>query len=259
MTDPPEQPAVVDAEDLARGFGRIGARGGDVLMFHSSLSSFGRVDGGADTVIDAALAAVAPDGTVVTPTFVQKVDGHNASYTQRLEAWDIDASPSDVGRISETFRLRGDSIRSDDCCNCLAAIGPEAAAAMARHRTAGPRPSPWGSTSFGVGSPWDWLVERNALYLLMGAGFQACSILHYVQVLRMQKTSGNRVEGRTWPKFDFDEMGRRLAAAGHVAETRVGASRWLAFRASGVVAAALGILDEDPSMITEIRFRLWRE
>ena len=39
---------------LAAGFARAGVRRGAVLLAHSSLSSFGRVAGGADTVIDAA-------------------------------------------------------------------------------------------------------------------------------------------------------------------------------------------------------------
>ena len=197
MTGPAQQSDGVDQDQLADGFRRIGVRAGDVLLFHSSLRSFGRVVVGPDTVIDSAVAAVSPGGTVVVPTFVQKVDEENAGYTQRLQAWDIDRSRSDVGRITEVFRLRGDSVRSDDCCNSLAAIGPDAAVAMGRHRTAAPRPSPWGSVSFGIGSPWDWLRERNALYLLMGTGFQACSILHYVQVLWMEEVHGDRIEGRT--------------------------------------------------------------
>lgn len=259
MTHRPEHPDSLDPDQLAPGFRRIGARSGDVLMIHSSLRSFGRIDGGADTVIDGAIAAVSPGGTVVVPTFVQKVNGEYASYTQRFDAWDIDRSVSDAGRISETLRLRDDSVRSDDCCNSLAAIGLEASAAMGRHRTASLRVSPWGSTSFGVGSPWDWLLERNALYLLMGTGFHACSILHYVQVLWMQQRWGDQVEGRTWPKLDFDEMGRRLCEAGVVTDTHVGPSHWQAFRAAEAVPAALQILRDQPSLITEIRFRLWRE
>ena len=46
------------AKDLIReaGLHRLGVAAGDVLMVHSSLKSFGKVDGGADTVIDALLA-----------------------------------------------------------------------------------------------------------------------------------------------------------------------------------------------------------
>ncbi len=40
-------------EDPAQAFGAIGVRAGMALEVHSSLSSFGRVDGGAETVIAA--------------------------------------------------------------------------------------------------------------------------------------------------------------------------------------------------------------
>ena len=171
--------------DLLHGFAAIGLERGDALFFHSSLSSFGHVEGGAAAVIDAAVRAVGPKGTVMVPTFVQKVDGKSASYSQRVKAWDIHRSPSDVGAITESFWRRPEAVRSDDPRNSLAAIGAEAEAVMSAHRSAGPRPSPWGDFSYGFGSPWDWLVERNALYLLMGVDFTVCSILHYVQILWM--------------------------------------------------------------------------
>jgi hypothetical protein len=50
-----------------------------------------------------------------------------------------------------------------------------------------------------------------------------------------------------------------LCEAGLVAETHVGRSHWQAFRAAKAVPAALAILADSPSMITEVRFRLWRE
>jgi len=234
-------------------------REGDVLFFHSSLRSFGRVDGGPDAVIDAAVEAVGPDGTVVVPTFVQKVAGKQASYSERLAAWDIDRSPSDVGLITEVFRRRPQAVRSDDCCNSLAAIGAEAKEAMSRHHLAGPRLSPWGPTSFGVGSPWDWLVERNACYLLMGTDFNSCSILHYVQVLWMDRKYGQQLEGRTFPKFDLAKMGELITQAGLLTETTVAKSRWRAFRCRPFVRTALDILAAQPEIIEEIRFRLWRQ
>jgi len=254
-----EQGRAVDSGQLADGFERVGVQAGDVLLFHSSLKSFGWVTGGPDTIIDSAVAAVSPGGTVAVPTFVQKVAGDHASYSQRRGVWDMDTSPSDVGLITEVFRRRRESVRSDDCCNAISAIGADAKRIMSRHHLARPRLSPWGPTSFGHGSPWDWLVEQNAVYLLMGTGFSACSIFHYAQVLWMEAKYGDRLQGRTWPKFDFVQMGMLITDAGLVTETTVGKSRWLAFRCAPCVEAVLSILDENPSLIEEIRFRLWRE
>ena len=124
----------VQSEDLQRGFEQLGIRGGDALFFHSSLRSFGRVNGGAETVIDSGVSAVGLEGTVAVPTFVQRVDGKRASYRQRAQAWDIHASPSDVGFITEMFCKRSDSVRSDHCCVSVAAIGAGALEAISGHR-----------------------------------------------------------------------------------------------------------------------------
>lgn len=59
---------VVTKEGLKRGLRELGLKEGDIVGVHSSLSSFGYVDGGADTVIDALLEVVGEEGTIVMPT-----------------------------------------------------------------------------------------------------------------------------------------------------------------------------------------------
>src|ERR1051325_5833130 len=128
--------SILRFDDLLQGLRKAGLREHDALFFHSSLKSFGHVEGGADTVIDASLAAVGPRGMVVVPTFVQTVDGQRAGYVARLAAWDIDRSPSDVGHITEVLRRRPGAVRSDHCCDSMAAIGPDARAVMGGHARA---------------------------------------------------------------------------------------------------------------------------
>ncbi len=60
-------------DDLIQGFERLGLSAGDNVVVHSSLSSFGKVDGGADTVIDALEAVITDAGTLVMPTFSGQV------------------------------------------------------------------------------------------------------------------------------------------------------------------------------------------
>jgi hypothetical protein len=52
----------VTKADLVDGFHRVGVRQGDYLEVHSSLSSFGHVEGNTETVVSALLEAVGPDG-----------------------------------------------------------------------------------------------------------------------------------------------------------------------------------------------------
>ena len=54
--------------DLVRDLASLGVRRGDLLMVHSSLRSIGLVESGPETVVDALLQALGPEGTLVTPT-----------------------------------------------------------------------------------------------------------------------------------------------------------------------------------------------
>src|SRR5690606_7280962 len=59
---------IVTREEIAEGLRRLGVAGGQEVLLHSSLKSFGRVDGGPDAVIDAFLDVLGPSGTLVCPT-----------------------------------------------------------------------------------------------------------------------------------------------------------------------------------------------
>jgi aminoglycoside N3'-acetyltransferase len=250
---------IVYTEELLKGFRDVGVRSGDVLFFHSSLKSFGFVENGADPVIDAALATVGAEGTVAVPTFVQKVDRQKASYSARERVWDIQASPSDVGVITEVFRNRTEAVRSDHCCDSLAAIGAEATTAMSGHRDAKGRPSPWNEKAFGRGSPWDWFVDRNAAYLLMGVGFEACSLFHYCQALWVESRYDVESDELMWPEFDFPAMGERLESAGLVRRTSLGRSKWACFRVAPAVELVQRILEIEPSLIVPTPLRPYGE
>ena len=56
-------------EDIRNGLRDLGLKQGDHVVVHSSLSSLGYLEGGADAVIDALEEAVTPDGTLVMPTY----------------------------------------------------------------------------------------------------------------------------------------------------------------------------------------------
>lgn len=58
---------MVNRGDLDSGLQRLGVEPGDFLEVHSSLSSFGRVVGGAATVVDALMGAVGQKGAILMP------------------------------------------------------------------------------------------------------------------------------------------------------------------------------------------------
>ena len=56
-------------EILCKDFVSIGIKKGDTVMVHSSLSSMGNVEGGAQTVIEALKEVVGVEGTLLFPAF----------------------------------------------------------------------------------------------------------------------------------------------------------------------------------------------
>jgi len=163
VTDKPQ----VNREQIEAGLARVGLSTGDVVLVHSSLSAFGFVEGGADTVIDALLAAVGESGTVVVPTFTW--GANHATETATLDLANTSCK-DEVGIIPETFRLRPQARRSTHICHSVAAIGPHTDEVMGE-----------GVSSFGAGSTFHRLYDLDAWCLLLGVGFSSCTELHAVE------------------------------------------------------------------------------
>ena len=92
----------IDRGTIVAGLREVGVGEGDLLQVHSSLSSFGYVEGGAKCVVDALLEAVGPSGTVMVPTF-----NHG-----RADIFDVATTPSVNGAVTEALRERPEARRS---------------------------------------------------------------------------------------------------------------------------------------------------
>jgi aminoglycoside 3-N-acetyltransferase len=83
-------------DDLLSGFQSLGVAAGDTLLVHSSYKSFGPVDGGPQTVVNALEAALGADGTLIMPTF-------NFDFNKG-QPWDVRSTPSKMGILTELVR-----------------------------------------------------------------------------------------------------------------------------------------------------------
>ncbi len=83
-------------EELVKEFQILGVEAGDVLLVHSSYKSFGGVDGGPQTIIDALLEVLGNEGTLIMPAF-------NFDFCKG-EPWDVNETPSHMGIITELVR-----------------------------------------------------------------------------------------------------------------------------------------------------------
>ena len=151
-------------QGIRKGLTDVGLKVGDVVLVHSSLSAFGYVEGGADTVIDALLETVGPEGTVVVPTFTW-----GPFHAAEKVILDLVNTPvkDEVGIIPEAFRKRPEAKRSTHICHSVAAIGPHSDDVMGG-----------GVSSFGKGSNFHQLCKLDAQCVCIGVAFGCCAELH---------------------------------------------------------------------------------
>lgn len=235
----------VTKEDIKQALGQLGIQENDIVMFHSSLSSMGYVEGGADTVIDAFLEKVGKNGTVVVPTLCQ-YDWEKMSREDIEKAWDMNR-PSFVGLITETLRKRKESIRSDNPTHSVAAIGRYAEEITKGHKDAYGRDSPYrpkfaSKGAFGIGSAWEKLYEYNAKYMFLGVDFDVCTMFHYVQAVLLEDYLKKIDKKAQWPEFNFKRMGRKLEELGLVKFGKIGEATTRLIESKKMVDVSLELL-----------------
>lgn len=161
----------VTAADITAGLRRLGLRSGDRVNVHSSLSSFGMVKGGAQTVIRALLEVIAPQGTLMMPAFSQG----------KVEVFDHDRTPSFNGRITETFRLMPGVKRSRHPTHAYSAIGPDAE----RYLADAEKLLAWGPES-----PLGRLIDDGGWVLLIGVTHGSSTAQHHGETAARAKCFG---------------------------------------------------------------------
>lgn len=248
------------AADLAHDLRDLGVADGGVLMVHSSLSSLGKVLGGAPAVVRALLAAIGPGGTLVMPAFSPEVSDP-ARWTDRffadadleraranVPAFDVDTTPTTMGLIPETFRRWPGTIRGSHPQVSVCALGPRAKEIVAPHALE------WGQ---GARSPFERLVAMDAGLLLLGVGFNRATLLHYAESLvphgrrKSRRIPFGESGARRWVEAPcigddlnthFPPMGIAYLKAGRARQGRIGAADAVLASAADLVGFATDYL-----------------
>lgn len=152
---------MVTKSNIETGLKDLGLKRGDVVVVHSSLSCFGEVEGGAETVVDALLAVIGDEGTLVVPTF---------NFNPGV--FDPKETPSIVGKITEAVRNRWNAVRSLHPTHSVAAIGFLAEAIIEGHEKADP---------FGRGSALFKVLQANGKILQLGTTHTSNSMIHVAE------------------------------------------------------------------------------
>ncbi len=159
----------VKKENMKAGLGKLGLKKGDTVGVHSSLRSFGYVEGGADAVVDALLETVGDQGNVVMPTHSANLSedrrtpeliAMGVSWLSKILPYDADTTPVRTGSISEAFGKRKGVARGSHPSNSVAAWGPKAEE---------------------LSEGWHRLLELDGYVLLIGVGLEACTAMHLAE------------------------------------------------------------------------------
>ena len=200
---------MVTQVDIEQGLASLGLSGADVVV-HASLRSFGSVDGGAATVVDAVRRVAR---TVLMPAFCFESNvpppagdrpARNGCDYRHYDHWDKPLVPFRVetaavdarmGAIAREFASAADAVRSDHPWHSWAGSGARAERLL--------RPHPWSCTNL----PLDRLAERDGSVVLLGVGLTACTAIHV-----SEERAGRRPFIR-WAA-DRDGVVRRMRVAG---------------------------------------------
>jgi aminoglycoside 3-N-acetyltransferase len=154
-------PGRVSRAEIIGGLERLGLAPGDRVVAHTSLSSFGHVDGGAATVIEALLTVLGPSGTLMMPHFLRPY--FDGAYDARCPA------PSYNGVVPNLLRTWPGAITSLHPSHPVVALGPEATRMTEGH---------FRVSSVGRDSPMDRMAKAGAKVLLLGVNQVANSTIH---------------------------------------------------------------------------------
>ncbi len=221
------------------------------VIVHASLSAFGPVAGGADTIVGALLSSFE---TVILPTFTYRTMiippvgppnngldyGLSGDQSSRAEFWHPDmAADKLMGIVAETLRRQPESTRS--LHPILSFAGVNAEEGLSAQSLEEPL------------SPIGWLGERDGDVLLLGVDHTKNTSLHFAermagrkQFVRWALTPQGIVECPGWPGCSdgFQMIGPRLK--GLAKRARLGQAIVETVPVRDLVHLAVGWIREDP-------------
>ena len=146
----------------------LGVQKGDTLYVHSSLKKIGWLENGPQTLLDALLEAVGPQGTIAVPT-------HSLCYVNiGVAPFQVESSSSYLGTFPEFVRKHPLSLRSAHPSHSSAAIGKNAKFLTENHDL---------SNALGYHSPLHRIYRTRGKVLLLGVDHGSNTMLHLAESL----------------------------------------------------------------------------
>ena len=251
-------PAAISRQQIVEGLQTLGLEGRPVCV-HSSLSSFTRVDGGADAVVDAVLAVC---GTILVPSFSwsfavepptdERYPNNGCDYDAyteptsgvgRIYTPDETTIDAKMGAVPRAVVMRPDRCRGFHAVCSFSAIGPLADALVSRQRPDD------------VFAPLSALIAHGGHVVMMGVDLNKLTLLH------LAEQEAGREPFRRWA-LDCTGEPRSHAAGGCSTgfgkltpvldpirrTTTVGTSAWSSVPAGEAVVLAAAAIRRNPEI-----------
>lgn len=157
----------ITKQDIINGLLNLGLRSSDEIEVHSSLSSFGYVDGGAETVISALKAVVGENGSIFMPALRLSKElplteqDKEFGITTKIRILPENCNRSAMGIISDTFRKLPDTVTNEGIF----------------------RISAWGKSANKVKDGLQYLIYNGGKALMLGVDIYKLTAMHYVENL----------------------------------------------------------------------------
>ncbi len=239
-------------KEIVEALRQAGLSPGDSFIVHSSFRSLGPVEGGPETVIDALIEAVSPNGNVMFPTF---------NYTGNIAQpyFDPKSTPCLTGIIPELGRQRQNAVRSLHPTHSVAVIGPDAVELTKDHLS---------YRAVGIGSPIDRLAKMGGKVLLLGVPNTSNTTVHlgeeYANVPKVGWTETlpyakvlmpdgsireHQIDTSTSCSNAFDAVEYMLRRYGEIRDYRIGPCRIKLMFGRDVVKRVQEMISEKPDIL----------
>ena len=156
-------------DSLINEFNKIGIRKGSKIIVHSSFKSFGEVENGPQTIVNALISAVGENGLILMPTFSFSFEKENGEG----EVFDKNKTPSRVGIITEFFWKTQGVVRSDHPTHSVALYGKD------KDKILKDLPD----SALGKNSAFYQVAMMGATIYHFGCGFKSSSLIHTGEIL----------------------------------------------------------------------------
>lgn len=239
------------ASDFQRGLEVLQVPKDKPVLVHSSLSAFGFVPGGPQTMLDGIQNYLHPKVTIVLPT-------HSWNLVSRgLRTFDANSTPSCVGSVTQWFRQQPGVVRSLHPTHSIAAIGRGAEELASGHDQC--------DTPCGSGTPYHKLLSSSGTILLLGAPLDSNTCYHTLEalagvdyLLQNEPTQFDITDthGRSFSRAfrlhqagirrDLGSLYRNLQKSGGMSVSQVGGAKVTAINGQVLLKVGMDLLENNP-------------